>query len=118
MNESNLDVDVYLIRIKNVEYTAYKDQSYNPYVSVVEREEGLLADSAVTVCTNIKDGNGVFTHNVSGVSVDRKDLGNDQMEDCYYDLEVTVYKHGTTAFDEENRITSFTGSLMDKGTSN
>jgi len=115
VNESNLDVDVYLIRIKNVEYTAYKDTTYNPYISVVEKEEGLIDESATTICTNIKAGNGVFTHSVSGISVDKTDLGNESSEDIFYDVEITIYKHDTTAFEEENRITSFTGSLLDTG---
>ena len=111
VNESNLDVDVYLIKVKGEGYSDYNDANYTPTIRLKETI-ALNGESNALLCTNINKTTS-FSYSVLGSSLRYTDLGNEQSTDCFYDVEIEVFKHSNTPFQEDNRITSFTGSMMD-----
>ena len=111
VNESNLDVDVYLIKMKGTGYSEYNDDNYTPTIKLNETAS-TNGESNALLCTNIKKTTG-FSYSVLGSTLRFTDLGNEQSQDCFYDVEIEVFKHNATPFQEDNRITSFTGSMMD-----
>ena len=83
--------------------------------------------SNVKLCTNIKAENLLSFYNGTGSSVALRvtDLGNAEKIQNLYDITVTVYKHNDSAFqtasgtteikfDENDRISTFTGTVLDK----
>ena len=112
VNNSNLDVDVYLIKVKGEGYSEYNDTNYTPTINVLETAANASGQSNTLLCTNITKTTD-FRYSVLGSTLRFTDLGNEQSTDCFYDVKIDVYKHSDTPFQEDNRITSFTGSMMD-----
>ena len=112
VNNNNLDVDVYLIKMKGTGYSEYNDTNYTPTIKVKETAAASDGKSHALLCTNINKTTS-FSYSVTGSTLRFTDLGNEESKDCFYDVEIKVYKHGATPFQEDNRITTFTGSKMD-----
>ena len=126
-NANDFDVEVYFIKMKDTSYNAYDDANYKPYVYVNETELSEESMSNVKLCTNIKAENLLSFYNGTGSSVALRvtDLGNAEKIQNLYDITVTVYKHNDSAFqtasgtteikfDENDRISTFTGTVLDK----
>lgn len=111
VNEDNLEVDVYLVKVKGEGYSDYNDVNYTPTIKLQETV-ATNGKSNALLCTNINKTTG-FSYSVLGSDLRFTDLGNVQSTDCFYDIEIEVFKHGDTPFQADNRITSFTGSMMD-----
>ena len=113
VNNNDLDVDVYLIKMKGVPYSQFADDNYDPKVVLTETSKATDNKSHATICSNIKKTDR-FEYNVPNGLPRKSDLGNEKSVDCFYDVKIDVYKHDSTSpFNESNRITSFTGSMMD-----
>ena len=112
VNNNNLDVDVYLIKMQGTNYSAYRDANYAPVVTVKETASN-NGQSHSMLCTNI-DRSLSFSYSVLGGTLRNTDLGNEKSTECFYDVTVKVYKHNNaTPFTEEDRIATFTGSMLD-----
>ena len=112
-NLSNLDVDVYLIKMKGNTYSQFADNNYDPKVVLSETATNSESKSNAIICSNINKTDR-FEYNVPSGSLRKTDLGNEKSTDCFYDVKIIVYKHNASgSFEESNRITSFTGSMMD-----
>lgn len=112
VNNSNLDVDVYLIKMQGTNYNAYRDANYTPVVTVQETAAN-NGESHTMLCTNI-DRTLSFSYSVLGSTLRYTDLGNEKETECFYDVKVEVFKHNATnPFQEADRITTFTGSMLD-----
>lgn len=118
VNNDNLDVDVYLIKMFQTQGVLgnTSDANYFPVVELQESEKSTSGVSHATICTNIKNKDS-FRYIVPSGSLAVTDLGNAKAVECFYDVKIDVYKHDAsntgTTFDEANRITTFTGSKMD-----
>ena len=126
-NESDLPVDIYLIKMKDVTFNAYDDTNYKPYVYVNETDSREDDTSNLKICTNIKADNLLSYYNNIGTTTDIHvtDLGNAEKIQNLYDVTIKVYKHDASAFDtstgettitfkEDKRISTFTGTVLDK----
>ena len=112
VNNNNLDVDVYLIKMQGTNYSAYRDANYAPVVTVKETASN-NGQSHSMLCTNI-DRSLSFSYSVLGGTLRNTDLGNEKSTECFYDVTVKVYKHNNAnPFTEEDRIATFTGSMLD-----
>jgi len=116
-NNDHLDVDVYLIRMKDNNYNAYNDAEYRPQIKVIEAGAD-EATSYVKVCHNISVP--VFTYNaLSGDRIQKATLGNVQAKECMYDVTVEIFKHDSeNPFDKNNLVNTFTGSILDDSNKN
>lgn len=126
-NANDFDVEVYLIKMKDTSYNAYDDANYKPYVYVNETELSEDSTSNLKICTNIKAANLLSFYNGTGASTALRltDLGNAETIQNLYDITVRVYKHNDSAFitasgateikfDENDLISTFTGTVLDK----
>ena len=111
INRSNLDVDVYLIKMQGQNYDAYKDSQYMPNVKLIETASH-NGNSNALICTNINRTLSL-TYNIMGSDLRHTDLGNEKETECLYDVTVKVYRNKGTSFVEDNRIATFTGSMLD-----
>lgn len=117
-NDNNLDIDVYLIKMFKTQGAAGAsgEATYYPVVELQETAKRTNGYSHATVCTNIVNQDR-FRYDVLGGRFKPTDLGNAKEVECFYDVKINVYKHDeSNPFDEDNRITSFTGSKMDNST--
>ena len=115
-NYSNLDVDVYLVKMLKTQGgsgNSYTDDNYTPTVVLKETEKNEDGRSNAILCSNIKRTTS-FRYDVPSGTLRKTDLGNEKSTDCFYDVKISVYKHDSSSpFNESNRITSITGSMMD-----
>ena len=127
-NMSDLGINVYLIKMKDVTYNVYDDNNYKPSIKVTE--SNAQADdtgdvSNVKLCTNIS--NPVLQYTAAGTPPQLRvtDLGNAETVQNLYDVTIQVYKHDavtegndagvtTLKFDEGKKIATFTGTVLDK----
>lgn len=127
-NMSDLGINVYLIKMKDVTYNVYDDNNYKPSIKVTE--SNAQADdtgdvSNVKLCTNIS--NPVLQYTAAGTTPQFRvtDLGNAETVQNLYDVTIQVYKHDavtegndagvtTLKFDEGKKIATFTGTVLDK----
>lgn len=116
VNNNNLDVDVYLIKMiksQGSSNNTYTDDNYAPKVELKETVARANGESNAILCTNINVKSG-FRYNVPNGELRETDLGNEKSTDCFYDVKVSVYRHDASdPFDEANYIASLTGSMMD-----
>ncbi len=126
-NNADSDTAVYLVKMKDANYTTFDNANYKPYVYVNEptpREDGT---SNMTLCTNIITDNLLSFYNGTGASTKLHvtDLGNSKTIQNLYDVTVEVYKHDDDAFatsgsstvikfDADKKISTFTGTVLDK----
>lgn len=127
-NLDDIDVDVYLIKMKDPAiYTTFDDSNYKPYVYVNETDLTEANTSNLKLCTNVDDDNLISFYNGTGSSTSllTTDLGNAEEIQNLYDITVRVYRHddsaftvdgGTTkiAFDDDMLVSTFTGTVLDK----
>ena len=126
-NASDLPVDIYLIKMKDASFNAYDDANYKPYVYVNESNPREDDTSNLKICTNIAKANLLSYYNNIGTTTDLHvaDLGNAEIIQNLYDVTIKVYKHDASAFDastgetmitfdEDKRISTFTGTVLDK----
>ena len=89
-----------------------------PEVLSLEEVETLIetashnGNSNALICTNISRTLSL-TYNIMGSDLRHTDLGNEKETECLYDVTVKVYRNKGTSFVEDNRIATFTGSMLD-----
>jgi hypothetical protein len=124
-NPNDLDVEVYLIKMKDNEYNVFNHANYKPYVYLNEDEARDDHTSNAKICTNIIHSNIYGYYNGAGTGIRVTDLGNEETMQNLYDVTVRIYKHnedafGTSAgdvvidFDVKDRLATFTGTILDK----
>ena len=129
-NENDLDINVYLIKMKDTTYNAYDDASYKPNITVQEHNakvDGTSYVSHTKLCTNIIPANLNLQYSAIGTSPQLRvsDLGNSENVQNLYDVTINVYKHDaitlgnesgdtTITFDGSKKIATFTGTVLDK----
>lgn len=126
-NASDLPVDIYLIKMKDTTFNAYDDTNYKPNVYVNETDSREDGTSNLKICTNIRANNLLSYYNNIGTTtaIQVTDLGNAETIQNLYDVTIKVYKHDESAFttatgkttikfNEDKRISTFTGTVLDK----
>ena len=124
-NPNDLDVDIYLIKMKDDEYNVFNHANYKPYVYLNEDEARDDHTSNAKICTNIIHSNIYGYYNGAGTGLRVTDLGNEETMQNLYDVTVRVYKHNADAFgtsggevvidfDDKDRLATFTGTILDK----
>ncbi len=115
-NTSDLDIQVYLIKMKDADYNSFNDLDYAPHLKVAESTKADGDKSHTTICTNVNSTKMYKEYNQSGGTIVVKDLGNAETVDNFFDVTVEVFKHkADQTFASEDRINVFTGSLLNKG---
>ena len=126
-NTGDAAVDVYLIRMKDATYNASADIDYKPVLKVNETQAREDNTSNVKICSNIANDNFQKTYSAVGLSTSLRvtDLGNGEIVHNLYDVTIKVYRHDENAFntdtgetvikfDDDKRISTFTGTVLDK----
>ena len=126
-NNNDLGINVYLIKMKDATYNAYDDAGYKPSIAVNEQNAQANNTSHVKLCTNITRANLNLQYSAAGVTPQLRvsDLGNSENIQNLYDVTINIYKHDaitldnesgdtTIAFDENKKIATFTGTVLDK----
>ena len=124
-NPNDLEVDIYLIKMKDDEYNVFNNANYKPYVYLNETEAREDNTSNAKICTNMIHTNMYNYYNGAGTGLRVADLGNAETMQNLYDVTIRVYRHDAGAFgssggetvidfDEDKKIATFTGTVLDK----
>ena len=124
-NPDDLDVEVFLIKMKDNEYNVFNHANYRPNVSLNETTRRDDDSSHAKICTNIIETNLNLHYNGTLTGVRVSDLGNEEIMQNLYDVTIRVYKHNEDAFDtsaeeilidfdDKDKVATFTGTVLDK----
>lgn len=131
-NYGDADVAVYLIRMKDSTYNFSVETDYKPVLKVYETQARVdnisnVNTSNVKICSNINPNNFQKQYSAVGLSASLRvtDLGNAETIHNLYDVTIKVYRHDENAFndstgetvitfDDDKKISTFTGTVLDK----